>query len=172
MINTYAGLLDGLARHHVKFALVGGLAVALNGFERTTQDVDILVDNSPENIARLAACLGEFGEGLGGNLKPEEVPNEPGAVRVSENFDLDIFVQMNGRTLADFAPMIREYTMSTGSVIHYLSAEGLVETKRGSIRHKDQADLGALRDQQSGRNPGSSFSFDALRDPAPPDNPS
>jgi len=44
MINTFAGLLDGLARRHVKFALVGGLAVALNGFERTTQDVDILRD--------------------------------------------------------------------------------------------------------------------------------
>jgi hypothetical protein len=38
MITTFAGLLENLARHQVKFVLVGGLAVALNGFMRTTRD--------------------------------------------------------------------------------------------------------------------------------------
>jgi hypothetical protein len=52
----------------------------------------------------------------------------------------------------------------TGSVIHYLGPEGLAITKRGSVRHKDQADLGALRDERNRQGPGPSFSFDDLRD--------
>jgi hypothetical protein len=169
MIDTFAGLLDALARRQVKFALVGGLAIALNGVERTTRDVDILIDNSPDNIQRLASCLAEFGEGLGRDLQPEEVPNEPGAIRISENFDLDIFVQMSGKTLADFAPFIRQYTMTTGAVINYLNGAGLAETKRGSVRHKDQADLGALRDKKLDQDPPHSFPFDSFRDDSPPD---
>ncbi|HEY0256152.1 MAG TPA: hypothetical protein VGC39_01820 [Candidatus Methylacidiphilales bacterium] len=65
MITTYEELLDRLVKEQVKFTLVGGLAVCLNGFVRTTDDVDILVDNSPDNIARLARCLKDFGEGYG-----------------------------------------------------------------------------------------------------------
>jgi hypothetical protein len=171
MINTFAGLLEGLARHQVKFAVVGGLAVALNGFERTTQDVDILLDNAPDNVARLASCLAEFGHGLGADLRPDEVLDEPGAIRISENFDLDVFVRMNGKTLADFEPMLRTYTFPSGKTIRYLNHEALIETKKGSVRHKDQADIGALRDRQ--RNPppppDSSFSLDSFRDPDPPD---
>ncbi len=65
MITTYEELLDRLVKEQVKFTLVGGLAVCLNGFVRTTDDVDILVDNSPDNIARLDRCLKDFGEGYG-----------------------------------------------------------------------------------------------------------
>lgn len=170
MINTFAGLLESLARNQVKFALVGGLAVALNGFDRTTRDVDILIDNSPGNISRLTASLAEFGEGLGRDLRPEEVPNEPGAIRITENFDLDIFVQMSGKTLSDYSPMLKQYTFPSGVQMAYLNSEGLMETKRGSVRYKDQADIGALRDIQLRGQSDSPPPLDSFRDPTPPED--
>lgn len=45
-------LLVGLARAGVDFAVVGGVAVSLNGFIRATDDVDILVDEDRLNILR------------------------------------------------------------------------------------------------------------------------
>jgi hypothetical protein len=38
-------LLVELVRANVNFIVVGGIAVALNGFLRTTEDVDILVES-------------------------------------------------------------------------------------------------------------------------------
>jgi len=39
IVNTYEGLLALLAQNKIRFMLVGGLAVALNGFVRTTGDM-------------------------------------------------------------------------------------------------------------------------------------
>jgi hypothetical protein len=63
MDTPYEKLLESLAGADVKFIIVGGVAVALNGFVRTTEDVDILIERLPENIARLLETLSSFGEG-------------------------------------------------------------------------------------------------------------
>ena len=63
MDTPYEKLLAKLARAEVKFIIVGGVAVALNGFVRTTEDVDILVESSAENVTRLLNELRNFGEG-------------------------------------------------------------------------------------------------------------
>ena len=53
MVNTFEGLLALLVENNVVFAVVGGVAVCLNGFVRTTDDLDILVEDSPSNIRKL-----------------------------------------------------------------------------------------------------------------------
>jgi len=63
MDTPYEKLLAKLARADVKFIIVGGVAVALNGFLRTTEDVDILIESSADNVMRLLDALGDFGEG-------------------------------------------------------------------------------------------------------------
>lgn len=146
MITSYEELLENLVLKRVDFALVGGLAVSLNGFVRTTDDVDILIDNSPGNIARLVDCLRNFGEGFGAGLTPADFFDEPGAVRIQEDFDLDIFVSMNGKRLADFSSSIGLFPLRSGIKIPFLKADALIETKRGSSREKDRADIGALTD--------------------------
>ena len=58
MDTPYEKLLAKLARADVKFIIVGGVAVALNGFVRTTEDVDILVEASADNVTRFLDELG------------------------------------------------------------------------------------------------------------------
>jgi hypothetical protein len=130
MITSYEELLEELVQKGVEFALVGGLAVSLNGFVRTTDDVDILIDNSSENVGRLALCLKNFGEGFGAGLTQADLTDEPGALRIQENFDLNIFVQLNGKRLADFSAWIGHYTLRSGARVPFLKAEALIETKR------------------------------------------
>lgn len=55
--SQFEKLLAGLARDGVDLAVVGGLAVILNGYPRLTLDADILVQNGPENIHRLLDYL-------------------------------------------------------------------------------------------------------------------
>ena len=58
---TFEKLLVLLADAGVEFVLVGGVAVTLHGYTRLTEDVDILIARTTENIGRLLACLGGYG---------------------------------------------------------------------------------------------------------------
>src|SRR5437588_12373848 len=137
-------LLVALARAGVDFAGVGGVSVSLNGFVRATDDVDIIVRESPENIGALLGTLSRWGEGWARELKVEDFVPQEGSIRVMENFDLDIFTRMKGKALEDFRPRLR-YLEAQGVRIPYLGAADLISLKEGSWREKDQLDVAALK---------------------------
>jgi hypothetical protein len=143
--SQFEKLLAGLARSGVDFTVVGGLAVILNGYPRLTLDADILVANSPENIRKLLDHLKNWGEGCARDLNAGDFALEAGAVRVTEDFDLDIFVQMGGKTLDHFRPSLR-YFESDDVRIAYLSPADLIFLKQGSWREKDQLDVSAMKE--------------------------
>ena len=102
-LSQFEKLLAGLVRAGVDFALVGGVAVVLNGFNRNTNDVDILVDSDPANISRMLDHLKTWGEGWARELGPEDfIAMEVDSIRIQEEFDLDVFVRMRERSLNDF----------------------------------------------------------------------
>jgi hypothetical protein len=61
--SPFEKLLADLAKAGIDFAVVGGVAVSLNGFVRATDDLDILVSEEPQNIQNLLARLSQWGEG-------------------------------------------------------------------------------------------------------------
>jgi len=141
----FGNLLVALARAGVDFATVGGVAVSLNGFIRATEDVDILVGKSPENLKVLLNCLTKWGEGWARELTLEDFTVEEGSVRVREDFDLDIFVRMRGKTLDDFRANLRHLEFG-GVRIAYLAPADLIFLKTDSWREKDQLDVSALNE--------------------------
>jgi hypothetical protein len=106
-ISPFERLLVELVGAGVDFAVVGGVAVSLNGFVRATDDLDIIVRETPENVGRMLACLAGWGEGWARELKAEEFAPQEGSIRVMEDFDLDIFTRMQGKALDDFRPRHR-----------------------------------------------------------------
>ena len=143
--SRFEKLLVALATDRVDFAVVGGLAVIFNGYPRLTLDADILVHDAPENLRKLLVCLGGWGEGWARELKPEDFSYEPGAIRVMEEFDLDIFMRMNDKSLDDFRPRLR-YLETSGVRIPYLAPEDLIFLKQDSWRDKDKLDVQAMRE--------------------------
>lgn len=155
--SQFEKLLADLARHGVDFAVVGGLAVILNGYPRLTLDADILVCESPGNIRKLLDCLINWGEGWARELKVEDFALEEGSIRVMEDFDLDIFVRMRGKSLDDFRPNLR-YFKADDVRIAYLSPADLIFLKQGSQREKDQLDVAAMKEilaREAGQGRGS-----------------
>ena len=143
-MTAFADLLADLGRSEVDFVLVGGLAVAIAGYARTTEDVDVLVEASEPNLRRLLAVLARFGEGHGAVLSPADFPLEEGCIRIAEDFDLDIFTLLGGQTYADLRPLSAEHDVQ-GVPIRTLTAEGLIRLKSDSVRPKDQLDVEVLR---------------------------
>ena len=53
-------MLRALADHKAEFVLIGGFAVTLHGYVRTTKDIDVVPDSSLENMTRLWETLAEL----------------------------------------------------------------------------------------------------------------
>ncbi|MEK7702601.1 MAG: hypothetical protein AAB317_01385 [Nitrospirota bacterium] len=144
-MKTFEELLEGLSKNDVLYILVGGLAVDICGFSRVTLDMDILIERSDKNIKRLLHCLLSFGKGAAKELTIEDFTLEEGAIRVVEEFPVDIFTIMRGDTYEDLLPYSNLMTTEKGISIRYLNAEGLIRLKEGSLRLKDQLDVAALK---------------------------
>ena len=144
MDTPYEKLLAKLARAEVKFIIAGGIAVALNGFVRATEDVDILIESSAENVRRLLDELRNFGEGRARQLSPADFSDSEGAVRIIEDFPLDVFTIMRGKRYADLIGSTKPTRIDDVDV-RYLNAEALIALKRDSQREQDRIDVATLR---------------------------
>lgn len=54
-------LLALLDKHHVRYLVVGGFAVAVHGIPRYTKDLDVWLECSPDNAAKVIDVIEEFG---------------------------------------------------------------------------------------------------------------
>jgi hypothetical protein len=151
MDTPYEKLLAKLARADVKFIIVGGVAVALNGFLRTTEDVDILIESSADNVTRLLNALGNFGEGHARELSRTDFSDSEGAIRIIEDFPLDVFTIMRGNRYADLVGATKSTRIGDVDV-RYLSADALIALKRDSQRDQDRIDISALRSLRAGNS--------------------
>ena len=126
----------------VKYVVVGGCAVILHGYYRTTHDVDLLVDSSIENIKRLKKALQEI-------FKSDEISeirdvdiDQYAVVRFAQESE-EIVIDLIGRIgKIDFKTAIQdiEEIELEGIKIPVCGLSTLIETKKG-MRPKDKEDL-------------------------------
>lgn len=57
----FRDFLSALNGQEVRYLLVGGFAVILHGYSRTTGDMDIWVERTPENYLRIKKAFLQFG---------------------------------------------------------------------------------------------------------------
>ncbi len=136
-------LLRSLNRNNVRYLLIGGYAVILNGYIRNTTDLDVCVASDDENAIRLVRALKEFGfdvPGLDGSLftKPKSL------VRMGfEPLKVEIINYLEG---VDFetAYSNRNVIQLAGLKIDLISVEDLIANKKAVGRHIDLADVEKL----------------------------
>lgn len=142
--NPFEKLLGDLANAGVSYLTVGGVACALCGFVRTTEDIDIIVARDPASLEMMLSVLRSFGEGHARELSPADFTDEEGSIRIVEDFPVDVFVRMRGHSYEDLLSYRAWHNTSTAR-IPYLNREGLILLKKDSYREKDQIDVAALR---------------------------
>ena len=128
--------------HGVEYLLVGGYAVIHYGYVRTTGDMDLWIAVNPDNAARVAAALREFGfsTGLSENLFLKPGP----MLRMGRPpFRIEILTSISG---LDFATAYsrRTHHMIDDVEVDVIRLEDLQINKRASGRLKDLADLEKL----------------------------
>lgn len=139
-------LAQRLRDANAEYALVGGYAIAAHGFNRFSEDIDILVDPSAENSMRWIVALSELPDGATRSLlrQPDVFSRDRRyAVRVNDEFTIDVMPSIAGRTWQEMKPFIQSIDLD-GVELKLLNLEGLLLTKQGA-RPKDQLDAALLR---------------------------
>jgi len=139
----YVKLFEELLKRQVDFILLGGGAVCIHGYPRMTEDIDILVANNPANLSRLRQVLARWESGAGRNITDEEFQG-PGALRLIEDFSLDIYTELNGKPYEHYARNAFLQSFPFGDVPVF-SIEDLIEAKKNTHREKDRLDVMALQ---------------------------
>lgn len=129
-----------LNARHVRAIIVGGYAFAFHVKPRFTKDIDVFVDPTPENAARLVAALEDFGFGSLGLAAADF--SSPGAIvqlGVPPN-RVDLLTAIDGVSFEEaWAGRVSgQYGAQPAS---YLGIEELRRNKRASGRTQDLADL-------------------------------
>ena len=134
-------LCNALNLEGVRYVLVGGCAVILHGYYRTTHDIDLLVDPSSENIRRLKTVLSElFSSNDAFEIQDDDIERYA-VVRFapeSEEIVIDLIGKI-GEIDFEFAKNDIVEMEIEGTIIPVCGLSTLIETKKG-IRPKDKED--------------------------------
>jgi len=147
MATLFGRSSERLARAEIRFVVVGGIAVSLQGYVRLTEDVDILIDREEGNVFRFLSSLADYGEGFAREFCLEDFGPEEGALRLieeSEGCQLDIFTVMSGKSYFDLSEDAEVFKVQ-GLEVLYASKKSLIELKSNTVREKDQLDVQALK---------------------------
>lgn len=143
---------NALQHTGVRYAVVGGYAVALHGAVRGTVDVDIIVDWKKANLVRLQHTLEELGLRSRLPITAEDVFNFREEYIANRNLIAWNFYHPDDPTRCvdviitfDLRGQKRRKRVTTGGTVHILDRDALIRMKMESARPQDLADIEALR---------------------------
>lgn len=148
-------IITTLARHDVRYVLIGAVAGRLQGFPRLTADADITPARDPENLSRLARSLVELDAKVFTESIPEGLPFDCNPATLARG-DLWNLVTSAGRVDLIFTPagttgyedLIRTAVPFEihGAQVYAASLSDIIRSKVAADRPQDWQDVTVLRE--------------------------
>ena len=136
-----------------RYLLIGGFAVIAHGGARTTKDIDLLVDASPENVARVKEGLRILEDHAVDEVADTDIARYA-VVRVADEIVIDLMALACG---IDYSEAVKDSERLTvdGVSIPLASPETLIRTKN-TVRPSDAVDRRYLEEllRAKRREPG------------------
>ncbi|MEO6741327.1 MAG: hypothetical protein ABIP20_13835 [Chthoniobacteraceae bacterium] len=126
-----------------RYLVCGGFAIIHAGYARFTGDIDLLVDASLQNEAKVYSALEVFPDKAVRALKPGEI-SEYTVVRVGDEVTVDLMASASGIGFDEAEPHIVRSELQ-GVSIPFASPLLLWRMKCNTHREKDRGDLYFLR---------------------------
>lgn len=127
-----------------RYLIVGGYAVARHGHVRATGDLDLFVEGSDENAARLVEVLKQFGF-TGPRLQIELFTQPKSIVRLGRPpTKIELMNNISGVEF-DACYERRNTVWFEDLLLPFLELDDLLINKAASGRYKDLADIDELR---------------------------
>lgn len=136
-----ARICRSLNGHGARYVLIGGFAVIAHGAGRFTKDIDLLVDDAPENVARVRAALAVLADNAAAEVTDLDVQHHT-VVRVVDEVIVDLMGRACGLTYADVVSDAESREV-LGVSIPVASPATLIRTKN-TYRPQDAIDRAFL----------------------------
>jgi hypothetical protein len=143
--DDFREFIQALNKHDVEYILVGGYAVILHGYRRVTGDMDIWVNRTKENYAKITLAFAQFGLPVF-DMTEEKFMNTDTADVFSYGrppVSIDIITKLKGVEF-DQAFAKAQIFNEEGLTIRFIHLNNLIEAKKASGRHKDLDDIEKL----------------------------
>ena len=138
-------VLAALEAERVDYAVIGGVALNLHGIARATEDVDVFVAPTEENVARLRRALHSvYDDSSIDEISAQDLCGEYPAVRYvpPSGPPMDILTRLGDAF--HFEDVERERYDVEGQEVCVATPETLYRMKRGTVRPLDHADAARL----------------------------
>ena len=143
MNQDFIDLLRELRAAEARFMVVGAYAVSFHSHPRTTGDIDIWVEPTPENAAKIMAALSAFGAPIE-DLRATDLATDGLVYQIGvAPRRIDLLTSLTG---LDFTSAWRHHVMGNlgGVECPIIGRDELIHNKRALGRPRDLADLEAL----------------------------
>lgn len=144
MKSSYQELIPILAKGHVKFIIIGGVAAIVHGAARATFDLDVVYSRTSDNIVNLVQTLKPYSPYL--RDAPGGLPFVFDQVTVQNGLNFTLTTQLGnldllgevvgGGTYEDLLPYSMEIEVFDAKC-YCLGIERLIRVKRAAGRPKD-----------------------------------
>lgn len=136
----------------LEYVVIGAAAMGFHDIVRATEDLDLFIRATPENIERLRAALRAVYEGDPNiaEISSEDLLGDYPAVRYfppSGDVYFDVLTRLG--EVASFETVEAEIKEIDGTQVRVATPSALYKLKKGTIRIQDQADAAALRERFS-----------------------
>ena len=88
-VEDVARIARALNDAEARYLLIGGFAVIAHGYERATKDIDLLIDDSPDNVARVKKALAVLADNAAADVRENDVRDYT-VVRVMDEVVIDL----------------------------------------------------------------------------------
>jgi hypothetical protein len=136
----FVDLLRAFIAADVRFLIVGAYALALHGRPRATGDLDVWIEPTPQNAARVMNALASFGAPLA-DVSVDDFSREGVTYQIGvAPGRIDILTQLTGLSFAEAWPdrMRRPF----GDVdVDFIGRAAFIRNKRATGRPKDLGDI-------------------------------
>jgi len=140
---------------HVKYIMVGGVATNFNGYQRTTDDIDVWIEDTIENRSKFRFAFKEYsGEDFSMIERMQIIPGWTN-FNLNNGYKLDLMVNMKGLEDYSFDECHKSATIAEIDEIHvpFLHINHLIDNKKAVNRPKDQIDVIYLEKIRKIQNP-------------------
>lgn len=143
-----ARVCSALNDANVRYVLIGGFAVIVHGGGRFTKDVDLLIDDAPENVARVKRGLAILPDNAVADVLDSDVRTYQ-VVRVVDEIVIDLMGRACGLSYADVVRDAESLDL-VGVKVPVASPATLIRTK-DTLRPQDAIDRAFLEGVIRGR---------------------
>lgn len=144
--DDFRDFLKALRQCEVRYVLVGGYSVILHGYSRTTGDMDIWVEKTPDNYHRLSRAFSVFGMPTFDMTTDNFLNNSAFDVFTfgRQPVAIDIITAIKGLSFKETYEGAVDVEVD-GIVIRLIHYNHLLQAKRAAGRARDQNDLDNLQ---------------------------